>query len=163
MSTKPISIRVILATRDTASRIWFERTVDDLLKRCGATNASSFLRVQVYVTGEAAAKADASPQEIATMNGQCSSTSQEEIMYPAKGLEIAARGREYEGRPDLPHIVRDEASRAADARESLAVYVCGPNTMQNDVRNAVAEENLNIVRGTRKGGVYLHIEHFSWA
>ena len=37
--------------------------------------------------------------------------------------------------------------------------------MQQDVRNAVAAENLRIVNGGEKGagGVYLHLEHFSWA
>jgi predicted ferric reductase len=162
-SAKHISMRVILATRDTASRLWFERTVDALLKRSGISNTSSFLCVQVYLTGEAAEKADLSSRNVDTMNAQDSSTSQEEIVYPAKGMEIPVPGKEYEGRPNLPVIVIEEASRAAAGRESLAVYVCGPTTMQNDVRNAVAMENLDIVRGARLGGVYLHTEHFSWA
>jgi hypothetical protein len=41
--------------------------------------------------------------------------------------------------------------------------VCGPVTMQNDVRNAVAAANLGILRGGKGGGAYLHTEHFSWA
>ena len=43
------------------------------------------------------------------------------------------------------------------------MYVCGPEEMLNDVRNAVARENVGIVRGGRGGSVYLHSEHFSWA
>jgi predicted ferric reductase len=71
--------------------------------------------------------------------------------------------REFEGRPKLPSIVIEEASKVREGEQSLSVFVCGPTTMQNDVRNAVAAENLNIVKGSRSGGVYLHSEHFSWA
>lgn len=72
--------------------------------------------------------------------------------------------KEYTGRPALPVLVREEAAKAADAQEILNVYVCGPATMQNDIRNAVAGENLRILGGAvGTVGVYLHSEHFSWA
>jgi len=42
------------------------------------------------------------------------------------------------------------------------VFVCGPASMQIDMSNAVAAEQLTILRGGRND-VYLHMEHFSWA
>jgi predicted ferric reductase len=71
--------------------------------------------------------------------------------------------KEFEGRPKLPLIIQEEAAKVVEVGQSLSVFVCGPTTMQNDVRNAVAEENLNILKGSKAGGVYLHSEHFSWA
>jgi hypothetical protein len=76
-----------------------------------------------------------------------------------KGLATALPGSEFEGRPQLPKIVQKEAAKATKAGESFGGYVCGPTTMQNDVRNAIASENLKILSGARNGNVYLHSEH----
>jgi NAD(P)H-flavin reductase len=162
-SSMPKSLRVILATRDTSSRIWFERTVSELLARFSASSLSSAVRTQVYLTGEAAEKADLASKTVDQTKSQGSISSDEKIQNFENGVESGVPGREFEGRPPLPLIIQEEAARAADAGELLSVYVCGPTTMQNDVRNAVARENLNILSGTKSGGVYLHTEHFSWA
>ena len=97
------------------------------------------------------------------MVSQENKTSNSKIGHPEKEMATTVPGSEFDGRPRLPLIVREEAAKAAEAYGSLGVYVCGPITMQNDVRNAVAAENLNLLRNTNSGGVYLHSEYFSWA
>lgn len=160
------SLRVVLATRDTRSRLWFEHRVAELLAKFATPGLSSTVRVQVYLTGEAADAADLSSKAVDPAHSAASTSSNEIIVETGKGVEPAAAtvpGKEFEGRPQLPHIVQEEATQAAEAGESISVYVCGPETMQNDVRNAVAAENLKILGGSASGGVYLHSEHFSWA
>jgi predicted ferric reductase len=162
-SSRPASIRVILATRDTSSRIWFERTVGELLARYSVANLPSSIQLQVYLTGEAAEKPDLATKTLNLRVSQRSTSSNEKNTDLDKGVETAVPGKEFEGRPDLPLIIHEEASRAAEGSESLSVYICGPPTMQNDVRNAVARENLSILSGNKSGSIYLHSEHFSWA
>ncbi|KAL1607902.1 hypothetical protein SLS60_002840 [Paraconiothyrium brasiliense] len=151
----PKSLRVILATRDSSSRKWFETSVSGLLAKYPSSN----VRVEVYLTGEAAKEADlpGAPEV------QRSTSSSDEIDIHTKGHDVHVRGKELEGRPQLPLIIQEEASKVAEANESLGVFICGPETMQNDVRNAVAAENLRILKGSKMDGVYLHSEHFSWA
>lgn len=59
-------------------------------------------------------------------------------------------GEEFKVRPQLALIVQGEAVTTTETGQSLNIFVCGLDTMQNDVRNAVAKENLNY-------------EHFLWA
>jgi NAD(P)H-flavin reductase len=157
------SLRVVLATRDTSSRIWFERTVDAILAKYSTTSVSASIRVQVYLTGEAADQADLSSKGPRQTLSPGSTSSDDNIVDPEKGLATTVPGGEFQGRPQLPVVVQEEAAQAAEADGSLNVYVCGPTTMQNDVRNAVASENLKILGGARTGSVYLHSEHFEWA
>lgn len=166
----PVSLRVVLATRETSSRLWFERTVDELLAKHRATEAASNVHVQVYLTGEAARKADLPNTQEKTLEHSSSDNdsvnavpSADQVAKSDEKREAAVPAMEFEGRPHLPLLIRTEAARVAEAGESLSVYVCGPETMQNDVRNAVAKENLAIVKGEKGGSVYLHAEHFSWA
>ncbi|KAL6702816.1 hypothetical protein ACN47E_000902 [Coniothyrium glycines] len=156
------SLRIILATRDISSRIWFERTVDALIVRCGSASRSS-VNVQVFLTGEAAETADPLPQSPAGIRASRSESSQENVAHAEKGVKALVQATEYKGRPRLSSLIQEEADHAAVARENLAVFVCGPLTMQDDVRNAVADQNLEILKGARPGDVYLHTEHFSWA
>ncbi|KAJ4299997.1 hypothetical protein N0V90_005245 [Kalmusia sp. IMI 367209] len=151
----PQSLRVIFVTRDVSSRKWFLHTVSQLL----AKYSSSSVRVQVYLTGDAAEDAHLSDQQ----DLQQSTSSADEIVFSTKQDEVDIPGKEFEGRPRLSAIIEEEAFQAAETRESLGVFVCGPETMQNDVRNAVAAQNLKILKGSAAGGVYLHSEHFSWA
>jgi hypothetical protein len=162
----PLSLRVIVATRDNSSRIWFLRAVSELLSRY-PTTASSHVQVQVFVTGEAAEKLNLSsrvPEEAGSSKESSHSADKGvTIRINEEGYEAVVPGKEFEGRPQLPVIVQEEGAKAADAGHSLGVFVCGPTTMLNDVRNSVAEANLKILRGSKSGGVYLHSEHFSWA
>ncbi|KAF4469683.1 Ferric cupric reductase transmembrane component 7 [Fusarium albosuccineum] len=154
-STSPFfSLRVILATRDTDSRIWYRKAVNQILLQY-STKASSGVHVQLYLTGEAAA-------QTTTASNNSSSMSQNDSSANEGGSESALSVDELNGRPDLPTTIQQVAKEMTTA-DSLGVYVCGPDTMQNDVRNAVAAANLDILRGSKSGGAYLHCEHFSWA
>lgn len=161
----PGSLRVVLATRDVSSRVWFLRTVGELLSKRSPVDSSSTVRVQVYLTGEAARNVDlvnkVPDPDVTTLTG--SSSLEDKINILEKGHEATSLGEEFKGRPQLAVIIQEEAEKVAEAGDSLGVFVCGPVTMQNDVRNAVAEANLNILKGSKASGIYLHSEHFSWA
>lgn len=159
----PLSLRIVLATRDVCSRVWFLRSVGELLSKHSTADPSSIVRVQVYLTGEAAKNGDLANKvpNPTTLTGFASPG--DKIHAQADGREATALGEEFEGRPQLPAIIQEEAAKVAEAGDSLGVFVCGPATMQSDVRNAVAEANLNILKGSKASGIYLHSEHFSWA
>lgn len=161
----PLSLQVILATRDTNSRAWFLRTVSELLSKCSSPDLSSNIHAKVYLTGEAAEKVysphgASNPQDSFK---QSASTSDKTVPPRNGSSNTTTPEEEFVGRPQLPLIVHEEAAKVAEAKQSLSVFVCGPETMQNDVRNAVAKENLNILKGSKARGIYLHSEHFSWA
>jgi len=161
--SRPISLRVILATRDISSRIWFLRTVGEILSKYSTSDSSS-VRVQVYLTGHAAEEVDlGSKTTEARAGSETSAPSSSDKIHISAGHDAIVSGKEFEGRPALRPITQEEAANVRGAGQSLGVFVCGPTTMQNDVRNAVAEENLRIMKGSKAGGVYLHSEHFSWA
>jgi ferredoxin-NADP reductase len=163
-SSGPVSLRVVLATRDTANRAWFLKAVDELRAKYPSTNSLIDIQIQVYLTGEAASEAHLSNKVSDEMSTPNEKNSLQDKISSADADDLdTATGREFEGRPKLPLIVIEEASKVRGGDQSLSVFVCGPTTMQNDVRNAVAAENLDIVKGSKSGGVYLHSEHFSWA
>jgi ferredoxin-NADP reductase len=158
------SLRLVLATRDTTSRRWFLGAVEEILERYRTSSPAFGVRVQVYLTGKAAGEAVSSQdisEDFMTPNGSSLVADNIEISK-GKSYDTVSRS-EFEGRPQLPIIVKEEAQALRGGHQSLSVFVCGPITMQNDVRNAVAAENLDIVRSSRVNGVYLYSEHFSWA
>jgi NAD(P)H-flavin reductase len=163
-STRPTSLRLVLATRDTASRRWFLEAVEEILARYHTTSVSSGVRVQVYLTGEAAREAG-SPEQISEDVSKPSVLSLvgNRMVISEEEHHGTVTGSEFEGRPLLSSIVKEEAQTLTGGRQLLSVFACGPATMQNDVRNAVAAANIEILRGSLAGGVYLYTEHFSWA
>lgn len=170
----PRSLRVILATRDAATRTWFHTALNDLLSEYKSLGTPSSLSVEVHLTGEAEQIAHPSPKSASNLNRSGSSSTSAREEDKDQDIEKLAREprtistnnspeEEVFGRPDLPLIIRDEAAEAAIEGQSVGVFVCGPVGMQDDARNAVARENLGILRNPRAGGMYLHLEHFSWA
>ncbi|KAK5218922.1 Ferric/cupric reductase transmembrane component 7 [Exophiala xenobiotica] len=164
--TAPRSLRVILATSDTATRMWFHKSVGDLLSKYPSQNPSFDLDVQVYLTGQAEQQTHL-PDVLADL--ETAETSFAEIANMQKdGAEYEGLGKssvesqERHGRPPFPDIIQEEAAQVAESGQALGVFVCGPDTMQNDVRNAVAKANLKVLKSPTCG-VYLHLEHFSWA
>lgn len=156
------SLRVILATRDISSRAWFLDTTAKLLASHSSLRHSSDVDIEVYLTGEGEQKTKLSVQADATT--RCvSSSSSDNIKPKSKESHVTTLSRELWGRPDLPLIIHREGIVATEESYSMGVYVCGPTTMQNEVRNAVAKENFGILKGSKSVGVYLHSEHFSWA
>ncbi len=163
----PLTLRVIMATRDMSSRVWFFQTVDNLISKYSTTELSSKVRVQVYLTRGAIQNVDLSDEiprnPTSSKETGRSASPAEKNKIEEEGHEATTPGERLESRPHLPLIIHEEAAKVAEAGQTLGVFVCGPITMQNDVRNAVAEANLKIFKGSKAGGVYLHSEHFSWA
>ncbi|KAM0250211.1 hypothetical protein ACHAQJ_008704 [Trichoderma viride] len=161
------TLRVIVAMRHASTRMWYIRTVEELLSRYSTRESISNIRIQLHLTGPAAQEVDLTDKvhDLPAVSTEPVS-SPESIIAQEGGTQTpvsALYDKQLDGRPQLPLIIQEEAARVANGGESLAVFVCGPDTMQNDVRNAVAEANLNILKGSKSGGVYLHSEHFSWA
>jgi NAD(P)H-flavin reductase len=162
-ATRPTSLRVILATRDSASRGWFLGAVDELLAKYSTSELLSNVRVEVHLTGKAAREAGLSSRGSVDISAPSNSSLPDEKIMKSNKDDHGAMAGEFEGRPLLPMVIRKEASLVRERHQSLSVFVCGPITMQNDVRNAVAAENLSILKGSKAGVIYLHAEHFSWA
>jgi NAD(P)H-flavin reductase len=168
------SLRVILATRDNATRIWFQHSIAEIVSRYETASAAiSDLDVEVYLTGDAKDHAS-DPDTLAELErktsgvGAASSSSDDDIatekISGAPQLPHSDPAHELRGRPDLPHILEKEVAEAGQAKQAVGVFVCGPETMQQSVRNAVAASNLRLASSSNGCmGVYLHLEHFSWA
>ena len=180
---RPRSMRVILATRDVATRTLFHTTLSNLLstyKTIGSANPAD-ISIEIHLTGTAeriahppSSNSDSDPEKLASSSLEkgedvvekdpeaCNKTS-----YHNNHAQTGKEEEEVRGRPDLPLIIREEAAAGRQVGGlAVGVYACGPLTMQNDIRNAVAKENLNILRNRTSASdssMYLHLEHFSWA
>ena len=164
----PRSLRVILATRDIATRAWFHMALDNLLSTYKSLAITPNLSIEVHLTGEVERIVHSSTQPASDMETSDSSLQEEEsIMKNEPNTKEAvhhnASKHETRGRPDLPSAIREEAAASASSGQRVGVFVCGPLEMQNDVRKAVARENWGILKNPRSGGMYLRLEHFSWA
>lgn len=147
------SLRVILASRDVESCNWYRQVVSETLLKYSDRMVTG-LNVQLYRTGGAIQESTL-PSNSSLVPGKHESEIE-------KGTVIPISFDELHGRPDLPGVVKGVANEMT-ATDSLGVYVCGPDTMQNDVRNTVASLNLEVLRSADSTGAYLHSEHFSWA
>lgn len=147
------SLRVILASRDVESCSWYRQVVSDRLLKYSDKMISG-LQMQIHRTSGGLTESSL-PSNSSFVPGNKEPGSE-------RATESQVSFDELHGRPDLPGILIKLAS-GMTSTNSLGVYVCGPDTMQNDVRNAVASLNLDILGGADSAGVYLHSEHFSWA
>ena len=165
------SMRIVLATRDAPTRSWFEEAVRDLLAKSHGARSLSGLHIEVFYTGSAedasSRKADGQflqklshPEEAPETKGTPMVSASSDSGSPSSS-STALEVRCPDGRPDLPALVKEEVA-ATPPDEQLGVFVCGPLSMQSDMQNAVAAEELGVVN-TGSKSVYLHMEHFSWA
>ncbi|KAF1922874.1 putative ferric-chelate reductase [Didymella exigua CBS 183.55] len=154
------SLRIILSTRDVDSRTWFMETVAELFAKYSMLQRPDDIAIEVHLTGETEGTTGMTRS---SGDDLVFSLSSDNIKIKTKSDHVSAPKTDFSGRPDLPLVVQKEGERAVAEGSALSVYVCGPITMQNSVRNAVARENLGIVKGAKSFGVYLHSEHFSWA
>jgi hypothetical protein len=157
------SLRVVLATRDSASRKWFLGAVDQLLAKHNTSQSLTNVRLEVYLTGQAAQEADLQDDSSRDASIPSDEASPDTKIATSNETHQGALAGEFEGRPQLRIVIKEEADLVRERHQSLSVFVCGPITMQNDVRNAVAAENLRILRGSKAGEIFLYSEHFSWA
>jgi len=164
----PRTLRIVLATRDVATCTWFHTTINDLLSEYKALSTPSDMMVEVHLTGEAESVAEPPTKSSPKLKRSSSETTGKDPIEDGEGAHSkdsasAVLHSEVRGRPDLPFIIREEVASAKETGESVSVFVCGPLQMQDDARNAVARENFSILKNPSAGGVYLHLEHFSWA
>lgn len=164
-------MKVILATRDLATRNWFEEAISELLSASLTGCCPSGLSVEIYYTGDEENKS--APKQ----TGQILQALDEPEKAPDADINVIAKDSskssdsesekvgsllsptDHASRPDLPTIIK---TSAAESSSSMAVFCCGPLSMQNDVQNAVAREQITGIKDGSKD-VYLHMEHFSWA
>lgn len=166
-------MKVVVATRDPATAQWFEEAVREVVatETKGEVGAQAELDVEVFYTGskEGGQKSGgqflqdlAHPEDAQDVK---QSTFKSVDMDSSSGSDSESRTmlsfKHLERRPDLPTLVT-EASSLTLPDEQLGIFLCGPLSMQSDTQNAVAAEQLKIMKGARKQ-VYLHMEHFSWA
>jgi hypothetical protein len=162
------SARVVLATRDAATHEWFEETVLEQLSTFGLEKVPANLEIELYYTGasdnQPDTKLDTAQHEFDEVEKTVDTQKQPVARADSESSSEVARAKSlkcFNGRPDLQRMVHAE-STSPTLNGQLGVFVCGPASMQIDTSNAVAAEQLAVLRG---GGndVYLHMEHFSWA
>ncbi|KAI4960429.1 hypothetical protein J4E86_002051 [Alternaria arbusti] len=152
------AMRVILATRDSLTRNWFEQAVLELVANKLSGCRCDELSVDIYYTGEEELNsAIGGPSKLE----EKSKVSNESVGSGTKALstDTALTPKHVSQRPDLPAIIADAAEYGS---ESTSVLVCGPLSMQSDVSNAVAHAQIGGMKDGKRD-VYLHMEHFSWA
>ncbi|KAL3418478.1 ferric reductase transmembrane [Phlyctema vagabunda] len=164
----PRSLRVILSTRDVLTRTWFHTTLNNMLSDYSSLGTSADVSVEVHLTGIADSILKSPTKSASVLERSGSPSAGEKIIEKLTGERrnfVASNEptEEVRGRPDLPLIIREEAAAVRAIGQTVGVFVCGPIAMQDDARNAVAKENLSILQNPSSGGIYLHLEHFSWA
>jgi hypothetical protein len=165
------SARVVLVTRDVATHHWFEETLRELLATCGLDKMPRSLEVELYYTGshDGTVTAAGSGQFLQKFDEPEKAAGTQQIPVPS-GSDTdsssetgrSAAVKYHNGRPDLQRIISEEATSPRLAGQ-LGVFVCGPASMQVDVSNAVADQQIVVLRDGTAKDVYLHMEHFSWA
>jgi Ferric reductase NAD binding domain len=159
---KPSSLFVVLATRDIATRSWYENAVSELAADHPHLHSSPDFKVEIHLTGDAKDHLESIPAATdSDLEGQIALAAS-----PTEKGEVFRESitkAEFLGRPDLPNIIQKETAKVAADGQSLGMFVYGPATMADDVRNAVAKENLRMIGKPCGGGVYLHQENLSWA
>ncbi|KAK7527608.1 ferric-chelate reductase [Phyllosticta citriasiana] len=135
-------IQMIVTTRVSGVKQWFISEVEHLLKTYGVTDEDVAVQAHAHLTARGAQSPD-DPEAMSKESG---------------GVVEASYVDLTRGRPDVRSIIRT-ASR--ESGRSVAVVVCGPAELLYDVRNAVAQAQLEVVRGGGAKEVYLHSEHFS--
>lgn len=165
------TIRVVFATQSEDVARWYREEVESLLALHGATDID--INVSIHVTSPSYSSPntnhlDIEQKEQAAGNKFNPEESVEPISSSSEALSETHNADENantsanafaKGRPNLPRVVASSAESGAGKR--VALFVCGPASMLNDVRNAAALEQERILRGGSGGDVYLHSESFS--
>ncbi|KAH8818584.1 ferric reductase NAD binding domain-containing protein [Flagelloscypha sp. PMI_526] len=139
-------VEFILAVRTNDSPAWIKQTLASAV----AAAEHHKLVIHVHVTRVDKASDDILAAEAIHGKDASSIASSEE----------AVEGEVKTGRPALVPIIR-EAARSTTGR--LAMAACGPDSLLYDVRNTVAECNLDLMDGfSTLKEIYLHTEHYSW-
>ncbi|QIW98829.1 hypothetical protein AMS68_004347 [Peltaster fructicola] len=149
------SLQVVLSSRDRHTAEWFQAAVEALLAEHQMDGRTAGIHVSLHYTGPLSRHMSDTDVDVEkTANAEIRSTGSQES-------SVSARYSHSDQRADLPACVQRMVGDA-HADQSTAVFVCGPLSMQHDVGNSVAEQQLKALRGSA-AEVTLHTEHFSWA
>ncbi|KAI4630630.1 hypothetical protein J4E80_001568 [Alternaria sp. BMP 0032] len=169
--SRKAAMKVILATRDSLTRNWFEQAVMELVANKLSGRRCDELSVDIYYTGEkdhnSAIGGPSKSEEKSQVSNESVGSGTKALSTDVRRSEEAASNiiqsaltpKYVSQRPDLPAIIADAADYGS---ESTSVLVCGPLSMQSDVSNAVARAQIGGMKDGKRD-VYLHMEHFSWA
>ena len=156
------SARIVLVTRDAETHQWFDETVQEMLATFGLEKVPANLEIEMYYTGAGEMTPDATlTHALPKLDEEAKDGNERAGSDSSSDMKRSNSMKRLNGRPSLPSIVHAE-STSPTLTGQLGVFVCGPASMQIDVSNAVAAEQLAVLRGGRND-VYLHMEHFSWA
>lgn len=156
------SVKIVLVTRDAETHQWFDETVQEMLATFGLEKVPANLEIEMYYTGSGEMTPETvSSHQIPKLDEEAKDSNERAGSDSSSDMKRSNSMKRLNGRPSLSSIVHAEATSSTLAGQ-LGVFVCGPASMQIDMSNAVAAEQLAILRGTRND-VYLHMEHFSWA
>jgi hypothetical protein len=156
------SAKIVLVTRDAETHQWFDETVQEMLATFGLEKVPANLEIEMYYTGNAETAPEAvSSHHIPKLDEDAKDGNERAGSDSSSDIKRSNSMKRLNGRPSLPSIVHAEATSSTLAGQ-LGVFVCGPASMQIDMSNAVAAEQLAVLKGGRND-VYLHMEHFSWA
>lgn len=121
-------------------------------------------RVSTHASGDVSASASVYVTSSTPSAEQEQKLADDESKLPSAKPSLSRQvGITHGTRPNLPdHIEAMAASGAGGKR--VGIFVCGPESMLHDVRNAAARAQRGVLGG--KGGdgleeVYLHLEPFS--
>ncbi|KAI6909861.1 hypothetical protein KC318_g2798 [Hortaea werneckii] len=163
------SMRIVFVTRDLATRRWFELEISELLSH--HDGVQPHLEIEVYYTGCREDKGPSAVEGQFLRKLEDPEKAPNPVTWAAANSDSEPRIDELKGacgdckrldiRPDLRCMVSEEAA-ALHGSATLGIFVCGPLSMQNDVANAVAKEQVAAL-GREPKDIYLHMEHFSWA
>ncbi|KAI4688756.1 uncharacterized protein J4E84_004686 [Alternaria hordeiaustralica] len=166
------AMKVILATRDSLTRNWFEQAVMELIANKLSGCRYDELSVDIYYTGKEEEhnsaienpsrleeKSQVSSESVGSGTKALSTDVRRSEEAASDTIQTALTPKHVSQRPDLSAIIADAAEYGT---ESTSVLVCGPLSMQSDVSNAVARAQIGGMKDGKRD-VYLHMEHFSWA
>ncbi|KAM5541792.1 hypothetical protein V8D89_004521 [Ganoderma adspersum] len=138
--TRCRKVHFVWAVRTNGALSWFDEIISSAIK---AKPEQLSVDVSYYVTNDAttAAVDDGASVQSGKSKLGCHGTS-----------------RNW-GRPQLHAIVKDFCAEEG----TVSIATCGPDSFNLDISNAVAECELDILRGTSAcSEVYLHRETYSW-
>lgn len=182
-----LSMRVVLASRDLATQSWFEQAVaDEFATHEIEPLPSSIFTLETFHTGSQAnleapertgqflqkledpesavhEPTNAKESTVAPVAINRAGSTSSSDGSPSPKEKFSHSTAHLSQRPDVAAIVNEQAAADSTTQpSSLGVFVCGPLSMQHDVANAVAAQQIKVLKGSGRD-VYLHMEHFSWA
>lgn len=169
-------VEVLIATRDRQFVQWYGEALVDFMESNGLPVDLQGIRISLFETGsgsgagaamsttsttrdkeaEMKEKSTLSNTKVSSSSNHSGSGSRSSSRNSNRALPIET----WTGRPEIGRTVREATRRP---NKSLAVVVCGPGGVVEEVQEAAAAAQLRILGTGNEGAreVYLHTEHFS--